>query len=112
MLAFKSKRKVPLPVILFTVTSALIELLIVVGIIGILVTLLMPSLGKARKQAHIAVCLSNQHQLGVGINMLVRDNNGSYPRIANWAGLVGDDLHFAVATLKKIVFDGRVGIRQ
>ena len=69
----------------------LIELLVVVGIIGILVTLLMPSLGKARKKAHIAVCLSNQHQLGVGLNILLRNNNHAFPVLKNWTGLVGAD---------------------
>ena len=67
----------------------LIELLVVIGIIGILVTLLLPSLSKARKKAHIAVCMSNQHQLGVGVNVLLKDKNGTYGIIPNWAGLVG-----------------------
>ena len=40
----------------------LLELLIVIGIIGILLTLLMPSLSKTREAARIAVCLSNQSQ--------------------------------------------------
>ena len=41
----------------------LIELLVVVTIIGILVTILMPSLSKAREQAKRAVCKSNMSQL-------------------------------------------------
>ena len=40
----------------------LLELLIVIGIIGILLTLLMPSLANTREAARIAVCLSNQSQ--------------------------------------------------
>lgn len=40
----------------------LIELLVVIGIIGILLTLLMPSLSKTREAVRIAVCLSNQSQ--------------------------------------------------
>jgi len=67
----------------------LIELLVVIGIIGILATLLLPSLSRARKKAHIAVCLSNQHQLGIAVSMLTKDNNDSFPQIPGWAGLVG-----------------------
>ena len=53
----------------------LIELLVVIAIIGILASLLVPVLGKARKRAKIAVCSSNQKQIGVSIFMYAEDNN-------------------------------------
>jgi len=53
----------------------LIELLVVVAIIGILASLLLPTLGKARTRAKIAVCTSNQKQLNTIIIMYSDDND-------------------------------------
>ena len=43
----------------------LIELLVVVAIIGILMTLLLPSLARAREVSKRAVCVSNEKQIGI-----------------------------------------------
>ena len=57
----------------------LIELLIVVAIIGILITLLLPSLKNAREEAQSAVCKSNLKQIGAGAFLYIGNNNGIMP---------------------------------
>lgn len=54
----------------------LIELLVVVAIIGILISLLMPSLSKSREVARRAVCLSNLKQMYSMSVMYGSTNNG------------------------------------
>ena len=63
----------------------LIELLVVIAIIGILASLLLPSLGKARKKAQQAVCVSNFKQIGVAINMYTDDNEDYMPSASSAA---------------------------
>jgi prepilin-type N-terminal cleavage/methylation domain-containing protein/prepilin-type processing-associated H-X9-DG protein len=57
----------------------LIELLVVIAIIGILVTLLLPSLRKARDEAHSVVCKSNLKQIGTGVYLYAKNNAGYMP---------------------------------
>ncbi|MCM8534617.1 MAG: prepilin-type N-terminal cleavage/methylation domain-containing protein [Lentisphaeraceae bacterium] len=57
----------------------LIELLVVVAIIGILTSLLLPSLGKAKYMARIAVCASNMNQIGKGVVNYTTDFDGYLP---------------------------------
>lgn len=59
----------------------LIELLVVVAIIGILASLLLPSLGKARESSKRAVCKSNLHQIGIAIHNYADSNNNKIPDI-------------------------------
>ncbi|MCM8534081.1 MAG: type II secretion system GspH family protein [Lentisphaeraceae bacterium] len=54
----------------------LVELLVVVAIIGILASLLLPSLGRARKAALTKVCLSNQKQIGYAAHLYSLDCDG------------------------------------
>ena len=57
----------------------LIELLMVVTIILILAALLLPSLGRAKEKARIAVCQNNHKQLMLATQLYCDDNNSMMP---------------------------------
>jgi prepilin-type N-terminal cleavage/methylation domain-containing protein len=57
----------------------LVELLVVISIIALLLSVLMPALGKARLQGRKIVCASYLKQWGLGIQFYANDNKGSYP---------------------------------
>jgi len=58
----------------------LIELLVVIAIIAILAALLMPAMRKARRAAMRTLCLSNTHQVAVGLAQYAHDHDGHLPR--------------------------------
>ncbi len=54
----------------------LVELLVVISIIALLLSILMPTLGKARQQAQMIVCQTNLKQWGSMFALYANDNNG------------------------------------
>ena len=54
----------------------LIELLVIIASIGILASLLLPALGRAKSAAHKAVCISNQRQIGIARQLYANDHDG------------------------------------
>lgn len=56
----------------------LVELLVVIGIIALLISILLPSLQKARESAVRVQCLSNMRQTLIAITAYAADNKGWY----------------------------------
>ncbi|HEY1921456.1 MAG TPA: type II secretion system protein, partial [Tepidisphaeraceae bacterium] len=65
----------------FTLREAftLVELLVVIGIIGLLVAILLPALSRARQQANLVTCQTHLRQIGQAIFIYVGDNQGTLP---------------------------------
>ncbi len=51
----------------------LIELLVIIAIIAILTAILFPVFAQAREKARATSCVSNQHQIGLALNMYRQD---------------------------------------
>jgi prepilin-type processing-associated H-X9-DG protein/prepilin-type N-terminal cleavage/methylation domain-containing protein len=60
----------------------LVELLVVIGIIGVMISILIPTLGKAREQARRVQCMSNLRELGIAVRNYARENQDAFYPIA------------------------------
>ncbi len=59
----------------------LIELLVVIAIMALLISILLPSLAKAKEAARDLICMSNERQIGLAITMYQQDQKD--PRYLN-----------------------------
>lgn len=59
----------------------LVELLVVIGVIAVLVALLLPALGKAKKSSQRVQCMSNLRQIGVAYQMYLQEHQQRVMRV-------------------------------
>jgi prepilin-type N-terminal cleavage/methylation domain-containing protein/prepilin-type processing-associated H-X9-DG protein len=64
----------------------LVELLVVIGIIALLISILLPSLAKARKSANAVKCAANLRSIMQGVHMYAAQNKDYYPGSALSSG--------------------------
>jgi prepilin-type N-terminal cleavage/methylation domain-containing protein len=65
----------------------LVELLVVIGIIGVLLAVLLPSLSRAREAAKTIKCAANLRSIGQGMAVYVVDYKGYLPASNTWRNL-------------------------
>lgn len=64
----------------------LIELLVVVAIIALLISILLPSLGRAREQTKQAICKANLRSIGQAFSMYAEEYRGKWPPVVDSLG--------------------------
>jgi len=57
----------------------LVELLVVIGIIALLISILLPSLNRARASANSVDCQARLRQIGMGLQLYVTQSQGVFP---------------------------------
>ena len=87
----------------------LIELLVVIAIIGILTSLLLPSLSSAREKSRRAVCVGNLKQIGIAVQLYLDSNDDYFPPMQTgahkygWLGKKGTGTDFSLPPSQRLL---------
>ena len=65
----------------FTNAFTLIELLVTISILGILVSLVVPQVGRGIEKANSIKCSNNLRQIGAAVGLYAQDNDDRFPAI-------------------------------
>ena len=84
----------------------LIELLVVIAIIALLISILLPSLSRARELSKRLVCTSNIKGIGTSMKIYANDNNEAFPIPPFDNSLIGRNDMVAYTMVPDYVFDG------
>ncbi len=98
----------------FLTGFTLIELLVVIAIIALLMSILMPSLQRVRKQAKMVACQSNLKQWGLVWSMYTEENDSKFPEYmaGNWMQKLveyysnSEKLLYCPMTINKTIAEG------
>jgi prepilin-type N-terminal cleavage/methylation domain-containing protein/prepilin-type processing-associated H-X9-DG protein len=92
----------------------LVELLVVIGIIALLISILLPSLNRARETANRVKCASNLRQIGQAILLYSNENQGNYPRTLFATGYpnVPSDIGYNAGTSASTAYTDPFGASQ
>ena len=63
---------------------SLVELLVVIGIIGLLLALLLPALGRAQRSAKTVQCAAKLRQIGIALFAYAAENHSDLPPTGGW----------------------------
>jgi prepilin-type N-terminal cleavage/methylation domain-containing protein len=81
----------------------LIELLVVIVIVALLVSVILPSLKKARQQARTVACLSNLHQVGMAIHAYAHDFDDQIPFGPDGLPMMGSNFYTVTGNVTSLI---------